>query len=269
MKRLVSLVLAVLFFSGSALGAGKVGEKAPIIRVKKKVTSNFPSTETYRGKVTIVEFWATWCGACVKNIPHLNDLDSKYSPLGVDFIALSSDRSESQLIDCINSKGIKYNVALDGGSVDDFAVMAYPTMFVVDSDGVIVWRGYPWSVGLEKALDEALIKRGPDSVISGVDLGEFKNLESSLRGGSDFANAYRQLEIERDNVKSAKRGLASRILAAINNKIKSKINFAKSIEKNDPARAKEMFSEVANNYGGVEVSNQAVYELEELKKDKK
>lgn len=258
--------LILVIFTGSiVLAGGSVGSKAPTLQIKKWMTPDAPSIN-YNGRVTIVEFWATWCGACVKNIPHLNELNEKYQPQGVDFIALSSDKSENALASCIKKNGIKYNVALGGSSVDDFGVTAYPTMFVVDSDGVVVWKGFPWTPGLEGALEKAIAKRGPDNVIDGIDLGPFKNMQNTLKNGNSFANAYKTLEMEKNGQIAEKKGFAARILALINKKISSKINFAKSIEKKEPLKAKKIYTEVVKNYDGIDIAEQAKEELKKLDK---
>src|SRR5262249_22089324 len=64
-----------------AVAAPQIGEKAPPVKVSKWMTSKpsvLPGEKDADKKVFIVEFWATWCGPCMKSIPHLAELHKKY-----------------------------------------------------------------------------------------------------------------------------------------------------------------------------------------------
>jgi thiol-disulfide isomerase/thioredoxin len=108
------------------------------------------------GKVRVIDFWATWCSSCVAEIPHFVQLCEKYKSMGVEFIALSQDKSCERVRKMINDKGINYNVAIDNGSADDFDIGGYPTVVVIDRSGKIIWMGFPWLSGFEKAITFAL-----------------------------------------------------------------------------------------------------------------
>lgn len=271
MKKFLVLSICLVFcVSGLVFAGGEVGSKAPDVNVIKWVTPNAPDVSSMKGNVRIIEFWATWCGSCVKNIPHLNEIYRKYQPEGVELISLSSDKSYNTLSKFVKLKGIEYHVGMDNGSVDAYGIRAYPTMVVVDSRGIVVWRGYPWSSGLDAALRKAIKRRGPATIIDGIELGPFKYLEANLKGGANFEKAYRQLENASNDNGSSKKTFAARILSSINSKIASKIDFAKKIEKKDPVIAKKIFGEVVTKYGKVEVSKPAYSELNKIKNaDKK
>jgi thiol-disulfide isomerase/thioredoxin len=135
---------------------GLVGGKAPQINIKEWVTDNHPDIQILTGKVRVLDFWATWCRSCVAEIPHFIQLCSKYKSMGVEFIALSQDKSAANVRKMITEKGINYHVAMDNGSADSFDVGGYPTVVVIDRTGKIIWMGFPWLKGFEQAIAAAL-----------------------------------------------------------------------------------------------------------------
>ena len=145
----------------------KAGDRAP-----KLVCGDFVQgdrcTEFERGKVYVVEFWATWCGPCLATIPHLNALWKKYQDKGLVVIGQNVwEQDESGVEKFIKKMGEKmtYRVALDDKSTDKKGAMAktwmdaagqdgIPTAFVVDKEGKIAWIGYPTE--LDKVVEAVL-----------------------------------------------------------------------------------------------------------------
>lgn len=95
----------------------------------------------YKGKIVIIDFWATWCPPCRKGIPDLIDLQKTYSKeLVVIGISLDQERTIKDLKPFIQNYGINYPVVLgDEKVVRDYGgVNAIPTSFIVDQKGFIV-----------------------------------------------------------------------------------------------------------------------------------
>jgi thiol-disulfide isomerase/thioredoxin len=98
--------------------------------------------EDYRGKVILLNFWATWCGPCRAEIPSLIDLQKRYKDR-LQVIGLAIDEEdEASVHKFAVSEGINYPVAM--GTVDVRiaygGVAALPTVFVINSDGAIVQK---------------------------------------------------------------------------------------------------------------------------------
>ena len=93
-------------------------------------------------KLTVIDFWATWCKPCSREIPKLVDLYTKYKEKGVQFIGINVDspRNMPKVRPFANSLGINYPVLLDSNSelIARLQVTAMPTVLIVNSDSEIV-----------------------------------------------------------------------------------------------------------------------------------
>ncbi|MGH7132027.1 MAG: redoxin family protein, partial [Phycisphaerales bacterium] len=94
-----------------------------------------------KGKVIIVDFWATWCGPCMAAIPHNVELVKKYGDQGLVFIGVHDSNSGWDKADAVvKDKGINYPVGVDktgGQSTKDYGLQFWPTYIAIDRNGVV------------------------------------------------------------------------------------------------------------------------------------
>jgi cytochrome c biogenesis protein CcmG, thiol:disulfide interchange protein DsbE len=94
-----------------------------------------------KGKVVIVDFWATWCGPCRRTIPHLIDLQKEHGGRGLEILGISLDRGGVALVSpFIQQTGINYPIIVDGEGkwANQFGgVEGIPTFFLIDRSGRI------------------------------------------------------------------------------------------------------------------------------------
>ncbi len=113
-------------------------------------------------KLTILDFWATWCKPCSREIPKLVDLYAKYKDKGVQFIGINVDgpRNTPKVRPFANSLGINYPVLLDSNSelMARLQVTVMPTVLIVDSDNEIVYVHRGYRPGDEEILQEEIDK---------------------------------------------------------------------------------------------------------------
>jgi cytochrome c biogenesis protein CcmG/thiol:disulfide interchange protein DsbE len=135
--------LAAEFLEGTAAQrvrlAGLEGsDKLPKLTLKDWTNAKGYSWEDLKGKVVVLVFWATWCGPCIRSIPHTNALADKYKGKVV-FIGVCHPRGGEKMKDVVKEHGIKYPVALDaeGKLIGELKVNSYPDYYVIDAKGVI------------------------------------------------------------------------------------------------------------------------------------
>jgi thiol-disulfide isomerase/thioredoxin len=114
---------------------------------------------SYRGKVVLLDFWATWCGPCVGMIPHERELVSKMSGKPFTLLSVSVDEEKATLTEFQGKEKMPWAHWWDGAKgpvAKMFRVRAYPTLFLIDAKGMVrkKWLGAPKSEELDKAVEE-------------------------------------------------------------------------------------------------------------------
>ena len=119
------------------------------------------SLSSLRGKVVLLDFWATWCGPCRQTMPKLQKLHEAYASQGLVVIGLNIE-GRSQAVDSyIRSNGYTFQFLFDSGnwrskSARLYRVHSIPISFLIDKAGRIRYGGHP--LGLGEPLLAALLK---------------------------------------------------------------------------------------------------------------
>lgn len=117
------------------------------------------SWKELRGKVVLVDFWATWCGPCVGGIPHLNDLQAKFGKDG--FVVLGiTDQSVSGIRPFTERVEMKYAVGCGSEMAFAFGAPAFPHAFLIGRDGKVFWQGNPGAEEFDDQVQAALHTTG-------------------------------------------------------------------------------------------------------------
>ena len=118
---------------------------------------------TYLGRVTYVDFWASWCGPCRLSLPALNRLSKEFDTTDFGVVAISVDYVDEDALDFLKRYPVDYPVAIDktGNSGRDFAVAGMPSGYLIGRDGLI----REVHVGFRKG-DEALLREQIQALIA-------------------------------------------------------------------------------------------------------
>jgi len=160
---IVAMVLGLVAgTSGTAARAAMVGKEAPEIQAQYWLNAPALSLQRLRGKIVVVEFWATWCPPCRASIPHLIEMNHKFAGKGVVFISLTNE--DRRTVEPFARK-MKMDYPVGGGSQTSgvYGVQGIPHAFIVDPSGTVVWEGHPMG-GLDRALEEQLKKTPPSKM---------------------------------------------------------------------------------------------------------
>lgn len=120
---------------------GFIGKELPAFKLTDK-KNNKETTVAALGKnkkYILIDFWASWCAPCRKEIPNLKNLYKKYSSKGFEIISISIDAKEADWAKALNEENLPWPNYLDTGeAAGAFNVKAIPAMFLVDEKGIII-----------------------------------------------------------------------------------------------------------------------------------
>ncbi|BCB95138.1 thiol:disulfide interchange protein [Dissulfurispira thermophila] len=105
------------------------------------ITGKKVKLSEFRGRVILLNFWATWCGPCKAEMPSLNNLYNEFKDKGFVVLAVSVDTSEKSVKSFIKDNKLSFPVLMDKNkavSFDDYGVLGLPTTFLIDKNGGIV-----------------------------------------------------------------------------------------------------------------------------------
>ncbi len=120
--------------------AGKEGTVVPDFKVKDKTGKEVSLSELRQGKkYVLIDFWASWCNPCRKEIPNLKKLYAQYSGKGFEIVSISIDQKKADWEKALKEEGLTWPNFLDETGVAAlYKVKFVPTMYLITADGVMV-----------------------------------------------------------------------------------------------------------------------------------
>lgn len=112
--------------------------KPPELAVAGWMNSEALNLKDLKGKIVVLDFWATWCGPCIASIPHNNELAKKYKGKVV-FIGVCHQKGAEKMEQTTKDKGIQYPIVKDteGKTVAAYKVNSFPDYYLIDRKGVL------------------------------------------------------------------------------------------------------------------------------------
>lgn len=131
------------WFFGSGKNAKKVPFPMPEVSMKSAMDGETVDLASYKGKVILVNFWATWCPPCVGEMPDMNRLHKELAEKGFTVIGISMDTGSEKPVKALAAKmGIAYPVIMGGDKIaKQFGeIIGIPVSFLVDRQGNVIKR---------------------------------------------------------------------------------------------------------------------------------
>ncbi|GAA3937588.1 TlpA disulfide reductase family protein [Litoribacillus peritrichatus] len=151
----------ILLLSGCFVQA-HAEQQAPDFVLKSVADGNVRLSEHY-GEVILLNFWATWCGPCRKELPVLNNLQKKYERAGFSVLAVSVDEADAKVANYVEPFKLSFPVLLDEEHkvVKEYDIQAMPGSVFLSRDGEIKYVHLGYKEGDEakySKIIESLLK---------------------------------------------------------------------------------------------------------------
>ncbi len=147
--------------------------KAPELAIAD-ANNNIHNIEDYRGQILVLNFWATWCVPCRKEMPALKKAWNRLQDEGIPLLGIATKDEPDAVLEYIKKNNLEFPIPMDpdGSVASDWAVMAVPTAYVVNHEGRIAIRiigGKDWDkpelvdsiIKLKQAIDAKVVKANP------------------------------------------------------------------------------------------------------------
>lgn len=198
--RCLTVLGALLSFAllpSFAAAGGLVGQKAPTVEPSEWINAKGAvNWQSLRGRLILVEKWATWCGPCRESIPHLIKLHDEYGKKGLVIIGVS-DEAAGTIKPFVEKMNMNYLVAV--GGAPEYKTDGIPHAWLVNPKGEVVWDDHPMNLKNE-LIEENLkgVRLTPEFKLPK----ELKSTQALLDAGK-YAQAMKELEKSSSNTKAS------------------------------------------------------------------
>jgi thiol-disulfide isomerase/thioredoxin len=122
---------------GGAVQSAAVGHPAPDF-ILETLSGESIQLSAQRGKPVLINFWATWCGPCVEEMPTIEKYYNQYKN-ELRILAVNDDEPAVEVENFVRDTGLSFDILLDPGAKVQslYRLRGYPTSFIVDAEGIV------------------------------------------------------------------------------------------------------------------------------------
>ena len=150
LKHLYLTLLCLVSLMGVPATPGTI-DYAPDFALKGATGDNLRLSEL-RGQVVMINFWASWCGPCRQEMPHLEDLYQRYEPLGFTLLGVNVEKNRKKADQMLNDMPVSFPILFDSRNEVSklYGVIAMPSTVLIDRDGTIRYIHNGYKAGYEQ-----------------------------------------------------------------------------------------------------------------------
>jgi len=152
-----AIVAVALFLSASASFVAHAGDAIPDVTLYPM--NGKPLTlAAFKGKVVLLDFWASWCAPCRKSFPFLDELQTKHASEGLQVLGLTLEEDTDAVTGFLESVPVNFTILRDTSerAGEAFGVVAMPTSFLIDREGRIAARFEGGDESVHKKIEAAV-----------------------------------------------------------------------------------------------------------------
>lgn len=156
-KLIMKGLLASALVLASNVNALEIGQVAPDFTLKSLKGTNLNLKEQ-RGKIIVINFWASWCGPCRKEMPVLETFYTKFQDLGVSVWGVNVEQENQAGRDFLADLNLTFPILFDASNTlsATYQVEAMPTTVIIDRDGKVRYAFKGYKPGYEKKYAKAI-----------------------------------------------------------------------------------------------------------------
>lgn len=142
--RMLVLTMVLTAVLGSSFSASAADKQKAADFSLQDLGGSTVTLSALKGKVVLLNFWATWCPSCVSEMPSLNKLYGEMKSRGLEIIAVSTDGSASSVRDFVETHKLRFPIVMDVDRdvIHLYHVFSLPTSFLINKQGIVVQKFY-------------------------------------------------------------------------------------------------------------------------------
>ena len=168
MNKIVKVILVITLVSGLLITGcssnsnqvAEVGMPAPNFQLEN-LNGQYVSLSDLQGKPVLINFWATWCSPCIREMPYLEQVYEEWSDKGLMVLSINIGESSAKVEAFMQSHDLSLPVLLDAKQAvaQKYNIWSIPTTFFIDKDGIIqekIIGSFPSKIAIEEKLSEII-----------------------------------------------------------------------------------------------------------------